>query len=58
MRYRLRTLLLAIGVVPPALAALWYGPCVACPLLAWVAIVGLSIDGLVTCWRNASQSEP
>ena len=45
MRFRLRTLMILAGVVPPALAFLWYywrlvligGLCVAL-LFAWVAV--------------------
>ena len=54
MRYRLRTLLIALGVIPPVSAALWFaGP------LAWLLLV-LSAGALafVYLWLVECRSTP
>lgn len=42
MRYRLRTLLILMGVAPPAIALLWLAP-------GLVAFMGLLATGIVSC---------
>jgi len=51
MRYRLRTLLIVLGIAPPVVAALWLVLPAALPVVAWLGTVAFALGALVECCR-------
>jgi hypothetical protein len=63
MRYRLRTLLILMAVLPPLLAAVWFYPRVVSPALDVIhvaGVIGLTVlmAALVAWWADRSPAEP
>ena len=54
IRYRLRTLVLASGAVPPILAALWFAPTYAVVALVYLAALALLLPTASYLWRNSA----
>jgi hypothetical protein len=51
MRYRLRTLLIAVAIGLPILA-LWLLFPAALPTIVWLGTVALAAGELLRCWKN------
>jgi hypothetical protein len=51
MRYRLRTLLILVGVLPPLLGGIYWAVKLQPMAVIFVVWIVVSIFGVVACWR-------